>query len=130
MPPAECPGGACIVIRKFYDWDADGLRVGREPMLAGIPFEIVMGGKSFRATTDAFGVIRLCFPDPTEVEVHELLRETGGLWTTTTGNRAVWRLACGDNVAWVGNARIRAPRTGERGAHRDWHAGGGDQRYF
>lgn len=127
--PDECPGGACLVIRKFHDLDKDGVRDPAEPMLEGISFVITVGDREVRASTDARGVLRMCFPRPVMVHIVEDTRSSGGLWYPTTPERESYQLACGDNELWIGNAQVGAPRTGTRGAKARWQAGGGPHDY-
>jgi hypothetical protein len=127
--PGDCDGGACLVIRKFHDLDRDGRYDALEPMLPEIPFLITVDQSEVRISTDARGVIRVCWPSPVEANIEELTRLTGGQWFTTSPQRDSWPIGCGDNEVWIGNAQIGAPRTGVRGAPRDWHAGGGPQRF-
>lgn len=123
---------ASLVIHKFMDRDRDGRYDVGEPMLSDVPFDIVEvnatgGDRVHQRRTDAAGLITITFDHRAMVQVRELLREVGGLWTITTPHRRLdrsWYIAHRDQTTltlecdeaptelWVGNARPFLPETG------------------
>lgn len=122
-PP--CYPGSCILLRKFYDVDADGKLDPDEPVLAGIPFEFWENGDVHKRVTESDGSILLCFPEPLEVIVREMRRPTGGQWVTTTPRQIAYHLECGTTYVSVGNVQIGVPQTGGRGSSKDWRSPAG-----
>lgn len=137
-----CPDGptACLRLFKFLDLDADGRRdrvIGPaerqaaaklapdaarhgdgEPPLEGIVFEIVEWRpipeppRHHRRTTDADGVLSICFDYPARVSVREIGGSAGG-WSLTTTLPDPIELRCATTTDLpVGNARVALPKTG------------------
>jgi hypothetical protein len=108
------------VLQKFSDLDEDGIRDENEPMLAGIPFEIVVGDQVHQRETDLNGVLRFCLNESAVVHVRENTRALGGSLALTTRMPAWWDLTCGDIGMMVGNAPIKPPKTGAGGLAPRW----------
>lgn len=128
--PWVCDAG--LVIHKFMDRDRDGVYDIGEPMLPGVPFDIIEvnatgGDRVHQRRTDDAGVITITFDHRALVQVRELLREMGGLWTISTPHRLLdrsWYIAHHNQTTlalecdeapidvWVGNARPFLPETG------------------
>jgi hypothetical protein len=112
-PTPECVA-SCLIVLKFNDVNANGLRDEDEPMLSDMRFDVHAGGVTYPGTTDDAGRLRMCFAPGTRVDVEELIRAGGGLWSMTTSEDDMDRaLPCGDTEVWVGNTMLQLPHTGD-----------------
>jgi hypothetical protein len=129
MPPAECPDGACLVIRAYEDRDRDGRHDPGEPMIEGIGYKLTSARSAYSRSTGADGTVWLCFPDPLDVSLEELSRVAGGRWYITSRERRGWHVDCGTTEVLLGHAPIGVPRTGTRGSGPGWRSAAGPNLY-
>ncbi|MCE9590372.1 MAG: hypothetical protein K8S99_07595 [Planctomycetes bacterium] len=121
IPPPPPPPSRKIVIQKFYDLDADGLRDPGEPSMSGVDFTVegVNGGATHKVRTSANG--EAVFEEPSgglaaTYAVNENMGPDFAGWTNTLkpislqhlpGNLDQFDVASGETLTLeYGNAKI------------------------